>query len=64
MKFQEYEKILKSLDNIMDRNYRRIEELVDDIEWFKDALKFVESRNTDLYNKAIKYADEKKEGCI
>ena len=64
MKFQEYEKILKSLDNIMDRNYRRIEELVDDIEWFRDALKFVESRNTDLYNKAIKYADEKKEGCI
>tara|TARA_Y100001963_G_scaffold104894_1_gene144625 strand:+ start:218 stop:412 length:195 start_codon:yes stop_codon:yes gene_type:complete len=64
MKFQEYEKILKSLDNIMDRNYRRIEELVDNIEWFKDALKFVESRNTDLYNKAIKYADEKKEGCI
>ena len=64
MTIQEYEKILKSLDNIMDRNYRRIEELVDDIEWFKDVLKFVESRNTDLYNKAIKYADEKKEGCI
>ena len=64
MRIQEYEKILKSLDNIMDRNYRRIEELVDNIEWFKDALKFVESRNTDLYNKAIKYADEKKEGCI
>ena len=64
MTIQEYEKILKSLDNIMDNNYRRIEELVDNIEWFKDALKFVESRNTDLYNKAIKYADEKKEGCI
>ena len=64
MKFQEYEKILKSLDNIMDRNYRRIEELVDDIDWFRDALKFVVSRNSDLYNEAIKYADEKKEGCI
>ena len=64
MTIQEYEKILKSLDNIKDNNYRRIEELVDNIEWFKDALKFVESRNTDLYNKAIKYADEKKEGCI
>ena len=57
MKFQEYEKILKSLDNIMDRNYRRIEELVDDIEWFRDALKFVDSSNSDLYNEAIKYAD-------
>ena len=64
MRIQEYEKILKSLDNIMDRNYRRIEELVDDIEWFRDALKFVDSRNSDLYNEAIKYADEKKEGCI
>ena len=64
MIIDEYRRILKRLDNLMDNNYRRIEELVDNIEWFKDALKFVESRNTDLYNKAIKYADEKKEGCI
>ena len=64
MTVEEYKKIIKRLDNIMDNNYRRIEELVDDIEWFRDALKFVDSRNSDLYNEAIKYADEKKEGCI
>ena len=64
MTVEEYKKIIKRLDNIMDNNYRRIEELVDDIEWFKDVLKFVESRNSHLYNEAIKYADEKKEGCI
>ena len=64
MTVEEYKKIIKRLDNIMDNNYRRIEELVDDIEWFRDALKFVDSRNSDLYNEAIKYAGEKKEGCI
>ena len=64
MTVEEYKKIIKRLDNIMDNNYRRIEELVDDIEWFRSALKFVDSRNSDLYNEAIKYADEKKEGCI
>tara|TARA_R110002073_G_C9146301_1_gene553097 strand:- start:268 stop:567 length:300 start_codon:yes stop_codon:yes gene_type:complete len=33
-------------------------------EWFRNALKFVDKYDSDLYNDAIKYADEKEEGCI
>ena len=35
-----------------------------DIEWFRNALNFVSNRDADLFNDAIKYADEKEEGCI
>ena len=37
---------------------------INNTEWFRNALKFVDKYDSDLYNDAIKYADEKEEGCI
>ena len=64
MTSQEYEKILKRLNNLMDNNCRKIINLVDDVIRLKNALKFIDKHNSDLYNNAIKYANEIEEGCI
>ena len=46
------------------REWNLNEEEKELLDWLRDFAKYIKAKNSKLYNEAVLYADEIKEGCI
>ena len=66
-KYQEFQNIITEEQQKMEieiNEWNLNKEEKELLDWLRDFAKYIKAKNSKLYNEAVLYADEIKEGCI